>query len=103
MLHIVVQEIPEQIGATTALRSFSEVMELLHAGIAMHVMLTRDDHSSRFQLGELFRVYGISTDGFFLGYNNRLHLAWIASTSLVLWKAAVQFHPELHWPAHDRY
>lgn len=65
MVHIVVQEVPEQIGATTTLRSFSEVMELLHAGIAMHVMLTRDDHSSRFQEGELVRIYGISTDGFF--------------------------------------
>ena len=67
MVHIVVQEVPEQIGATTTLRSFSEVMELLHAGIAVHVRLTRDDHSSRFQLGELFRIYGISTDGSFLG------------------------------------
>ena len=67
MVHIVVQEVPEQIGATTTLRSFSAVMESLHAGIAMHVMLTRDDHSSRFQEGELVRIYGISADGFFLG------------------------------------
>ena len=67
MVHIVVQEVPEQIEATTTFRSFSEVMELLHAGIAVHVALTRDDHSSRFQLGELVRIYGISTDVFFLG------------------------------------
>ncbi len=37
MVHIVVQEVAEQIVATTTLRSFSEVMELLHAGMAMHL------------------------------------------------------------------
>ena len=67
MVHIVVQEVAEQIGATTSLRSFSEVMELLHAGMAMHVILARDDRSSRFQERELARIYRISTDGLFLG------------------------------------
>ena len=95
MVQIAVQEVPEQIGALTTLRSFSEVMELFHAGTAVHIMLTRDDRRSRFHLGETVRIYGVPTDEeFILGYNNRVNLAWVSVSCASLIKAAAEFHPE---------
>ena len=84
-VQIAVQEVPEQIGALTTLRSFSEVMGLLQAGMAVHIMLARDDRRSRFYLRETVRIYGVSTDAeFMLCYNSRVCLAWISCASLDL-------------------
>ncbi len=104
MVQIAVQEVPEQIGVLTTLRSFSEVMGLLQAGMAVHLMFARDDRRSRFHLGETVRIYGVSTDeGSILGCNNRVNLAWVSCASLALWKAAAGFHPEPEWPADHKY